>query len=646
MGTENLKFMSHKKYVPIPGWNIYCKNKYSIAREALLKWVSGGKIRLGEVYDCMISSRKDFKKALKYCRNHEEQIRNDILLDSFRAKNSKKFWTEINKRRGNDKNCVNQIDGINDPVLIANIFKNKFSSITGNSDSTLHNNVSLNYLSCNKTISVNDVYESIKRLNCGIGHDGIHSNHLKFLNKTNLDYIVQFFNICFSYSYIPCIMLSGIINPRIKNKFGNIHSSENYREIMISSNLYKLLEYCLLPMMERYVSLSPYQYGYRPNTSTLLATAVFKEVLHKYNDANSIVYACFLDMSKAFERINHCTLIDKMKKKGMPNFIIKLFEHIFGNTSIAVRYGGKLSDQWKARAGVRQGGVTSAFLFSLYIDDILLEISRLPYSCLLGINKMNIQAYADDMVVYCPSASGLRLLLQKLEILLCEHNLLLNTSKTKIVVFGRKYCAANNIKFTLYGTCVEIVEDFSYLGCILNCNLLEKSDLERILKSFNKSVGSFIRKFSNVDIAIKLRLFDTLCMSMYGLELFINNKNSGDTLKKLGIAYHYALKRLLGLPKFYSNHYTCSILAKFTFTHMMNHKMLKFLFWCSESSSPCFIMHKIYFLKFSKYFKFISNNFWKEYEIINLLDNDLDAVHARIKFVQNHEPSSFYGVII
>ena len=57
-------------------------------------------------------------------------------------------------------------------------------------------------------------------------------------------------------------------------------------------------------------------------------------------------------------------------------------------------------------------------------------------------------------------------------------------------------------------------------------------------------------------------------------------------------------------------------------------------------------MHKIYFLKFSKYFTFISNNFWKDYEIINLLDNDLDAVHARIKFVQNHEPSSFYGVII
>ena len=79
---------------------------------------------------------------------------------------------------------------------------------------------------------------------------------------------------------------------------------------------------------------------------------------------------------------------------------------------------------------------------------------------------------------------------------------------------------------------------------------------------------------------------------------------------------------------------------------MMNHKMLKFLFWCSESSSPCFMMRKTYFLKFSKYFAIISNRFWNKNEIINFLDNDLDANYSRIKFVQNYEPSSFYGVVV
>ena len=70
-------------------------------------------------------------------------------------------------------------------------------------------------------------------------------------------------------------MFSGIINPRVKNMFGNVHSSENYREIMISINLYKLLEYGLLPMIKIYVFLSPYQYGYIQNTSTHRGTPPF-----------------------------------------------------------------------------------------------------------------------------------------------------------------------------------------------------------------------------------------------------------------------------------------------------------------------------------------------------------------------------------
>ena len=79
---------------------------------------------------------------------------------------------------------------------------------------------------------------------------------------------------------------------------------------------------------------------------------------------------------------------------------------------------------------------------------------------------------------------------------------------------------------------------------------------------------------------------------------------------------------------------------------MMSYKMLNFLFWRSESSHPCFMMHKTYFLKFSEYFTFISNNFLNEYEIMILLDNDLDAILSRIEFVQNLEPSTLYGVII
>ena len=87
-------------------------------------------------------------------------------------------------------------------------------------------------------------------------------------------YITQFFNSCFLHNYFPNAILSGVISPLINNKTGSVSSSENYREVMISSNFFKLIEYILLPVLNNYASLSPYQFGYRQNSSTIVATAL------------------------------------------------------------------------------------------------------------------------------------------------------------------------------------------------------------------------------------------------------------------------------------------------------------------------------------------------------------------------------------
>ena len=62
------------------------------------------------------------------------------------------------------------------------------------------------------------------------------------------------------------------------------------------------------------------------------------------------------------------------------------------------------------------------------------------------------------------TVSMLSFLLEKLEIIHCKHNLLLNTSKTKIVIFQRKHCASNDIDFFLNHAYVEIAALFNYLG--------------------------------------------------------------------------------------------------------------------------------------------------------------------------------------
>ena len=73
-------------------------------------------------------------------------------------------------------------------------------------------------------------------------------------------------------------------------------------------------------------------------SSTILATCIFKEVLHKYNAEKSpIIYACFLDMSRAFERVNHKLIIEKMYKKTHSS-IVNIFRDIFLNSTVKGKY--------------------------------------------------------------------------------------------------------------------------------------------------------------------------------------------------------------------------------------------------------------------------------------------------------------------
>ena len=140
---------------------------------------------------------------------------------------------------------------------------------------------------------------------------------------------------------------------------------------MNSPCLFKLFEYCLLPVLQSHTSISPLQFGYRPNTSTVLATTILKETVNKFLEEDSLVYACFLDLSKAFERVDHKILIEKLLNDNVPLYIINILRTLFKNTEVCVHFNGFFSSSWQIRQGVRHCGVLSAYLFTYYIDNIL-----------------------------------------------------------------------------------------------------------------------------------------------------------------------------------------------------------------------------------------------------------------------------------
>ena len=166
--------------------------------------------------------------------------------------------------------------------------------------------------------------------------DGLLSRFFLGQSKFMIFVLQRIFNSFLIHNYIPADMLEGVIIPLVKDKKGDVRSTNNYLEVMISNNIYKIFEYCLLPYIND-VKLSHSQFGYRKNTSTLLAVSCLKETIRNNIDNKDSVCSCFLDMSKDFERICHGILLNKLVVKELPSLIVNMFAHIFNNTEVCVK---------------------------------------------------------------------------------------------------------------------------------------------------------------------------------------------------------------------------------------------------------------------------------------------------------------------
>ena len=210
------------------------------------------------------------------------------------------------------------------------------------------------------------------------------------------------------HTYVPDDLIRVVLVPLLKSKSGLITDSNNYRPIALANIFSKLLEHVILNRCEVYLTTSDNQFGFKSKHSTDQCIFAFKEVVWYYIRHGSPVFACYLDASKAFDRVNHWTLFNKLGKRGVPSYLVKVLLYWYFNQSFLVRWGNTYSDFFLISNGVRQGIILSPLLFNVYIDDLNLELNATKLSCKMGGIQMNNFSYADDMVILAPSMKALR----------------------------------------------------------------------------------------------------------------------------------------------------------------------------------------------------------------------------------------------
>ena len=163
----------------------------------------------------------------------------------------------------------------------------------------------------------------------------------------------------------------------------------------------------------------------------------------------------------------------------------------------------------------------------------------MPYSCKLGISQINIQAYADDIVVLSPSLQGIKKVLHSLNNHLSYHGMLVNVSKMEIMVFRKsKNPVACRATFSIGEFPLEQVHQYKYWGSMITSNLSEKQDIVRLRHSFNRRVGMLYRKCHSIDQCLKLKLLNTLCKLFQGSELRFDAKGAVKQIHEFGVLVH------------------------------------------------------------------------------------------------------------
>jgi exonuclease III len=404
----------------VPGWNEYVKEAHCDAREAFLMWQANGKPRFGPICNLMNKTRARFKHCLRYCRSIEDKARADAIARKFLLKDNVSFWKDVKKLRnvGSDV-LASTVGGVTGEKNISSMWQDHYSKLLNSNDDVTHRSYVEHAIkdlgdSCSfKKLTYHEVNDALKELKVGksAGIDDLQSEHFKYADMSLSCLLCMIFNVMFSHGYVPQKLMQTLIIPIIKDKKGLVTDKDNYRPIAITSVVSKLVELILLERMQNELSTVCNQFGFKRKLGTDMCIFTLKQILEFYKCKNSPVYVCFLDASKAFDRINHWSLFRKLIKRGVNIVLLRLLVYWYRSQQFCIRWGSAISSFFNISNGVRQGGIMSPILFNVYMDDLSKILNDSNVGCCFNGVLCNHLMYADDTCILALSLSALYKLL-------------------------------------------------------------------------------------------------------------------------------------------------------------------------------------------------------------------------------------------
>ena len=581
------KSTAHKSF---PGWNDKIKEPRQTAILWHSIWKSCGSPRNGTVADIRRRTRAQYHYAIRQLKHDEKGISAAKMADSLAGHKSEVFWKEVSKCNMKSKSLPGMVENVTDQDEICNVFAAKYCKLYNSVaydkddmyDLVMHVNSNIHSLCMNDKchssheISSADVQRAVHRLKLH-KHDGdyaIFSNNLIYGSPTLYMYLSLILSSMMRHGYVPDEMLLSTLIPIPKDKRKSLNNADNYRSIALGSIICKVYDNIILDKEKKCLKSTELQFGFKEGFSTTQCTFVVEETINYYKQHDSNVYTVLLDASKAFDKINYVKLFNLLVNRGMCPVTIRHILNMYVNQKLCVKWCDTNNAYFNITNGVKQGGILSPVLFTVYMDELLNRLKSCGYGCYVGNVFAGAVAYADDLTLMAPTKFSIDCMLKICSEYAREYDVTFNAQKSQLIYYdcnASDTCNVSNVK--LDNNVIHVFKEVKHLGTMIG-HLKNEQRVNIVVKDLYRRVNHVINQFRHAHHKTKYLLFKSYCMSLYSYVLLnVDDKH----YQQLLIAWRKSIRLLFNLHPQTRSHLLPGICDDKPIESQLFHRLAKFI---------------------------------------------------------------------